>query len=813
MKKYAKIICLVIAAALMTSLFAGCGNKNNDGQSESFKLNDTGYVYVPTYKTIKLGDVSYMRASCFTGEVLYFLADVVVGQEIGYYGVASNTDIDLRATAEPESYTYDVYETRLFVLDIAAGESKELAYRPPVFEGDYNDGNIYVNALFCDNDGNIFIIEESYRYIFDLPDYFDERTDDKWNYYSGTEYLYDLVSLDSEGEIIARADLAGLVGENTYIYSESVAVSGDGSIYMPSDTGIVAINSKGEKLFDIEVDTEHSWIQYLFTLGNGNVAVSIYDYSEDSGTERMYEIDPGTKTLVEGAMMPYGAYNITGGNDEYDIFWRNSTYFFGYDFNTGESIKLLSWIGCDIDCGNIMGTPVVLENGNIILMTGSYNDSGDSFKTELVTLTKTPESEVTSKKVLTFACAYLFYDLRRQILEFNKTNEEFRIEVINYSEYNNSDDYNAGITKLNTEIIAGNAPDIIYTYELPISLYSSKGLLEDLIPYIEADEELGGMNGLVEPVINAMKTADGELHYVVSKFQIITAAGSASLIGDKTGWNFDEFYEAYSQMPEGADIFEYYMTRDETLRYLNTMCLDGLIDWETGECYFDTDTFKHLLEFANMFPGEYIWDEENYVYEDTYTRIASGKQMLMTASVNDISDIQRYNLAFGGKAALVGYPTEEKNGSAFYIDEGLAISSTCVYKEEAWKFVRNILTAEYQDQNSWSFPTNKESFDKRLSKSMESTFYTDEKTGERTEEPHGYVWVGEESIPFYAPTEAEFQQLSDLINNTTRIYTYDESIFEIIIDSAAPYFAGKKSLDDTAAQIQSRVKLYVNEQK
>ena len=62
------------------------------------------------------------------------------------------------------------------------------------------------------------------------------------------------------------------------------------------------------------------------------------------------------------------------------------------------------------------------------------------------------------KEGLTLACMYLDWDLRqRMIVEYNKTNDEYRINVVDYSEYATDDDYNAGVTKLTTEISGGGA--------------------------------------------------------------------------------------------------------------------------------------------------------------------------------------------------------------------------------------------------------------------------------------------------------------------------------------------------------------------
>ena len=77
----------------------------------------------------------------------------------------------------------------------------------------------------------------------------------------------------------------------------------------------------------------------------------------------------------------------------------------------------------------------------------------------------------------------------------------------------------------------------------------------------------------------------------------------------------------------------------------------------------------------------------------------------------------------------------------------------------------------------------------------------------------GSVEMGENGeVNVYAMTQEQADEILGLINATTAVYGYDESILNIISDEAAAYFAGEKSLDDTANMIQSRVNLYVAEQ-
>ena len=61
-------------------------------------------------------------------------------------------------------------------------------------------------------------------------------------------------------------------------------------------------------------------------------------------------------------------------------------------------------------------------------------------------------------------------------------------------------------------------------------------------------------------------------------------------------------------------------------------------------------------------------------------------------------------------------------------------------------------------------------------------------------------------------TSADADIILGLIENTHSVYSYDPDILDIITDEVAAFFAGEKSAADTAAMVQSRVNLYVQEQ-
>ena len=137
---------------------------------------------------------------------------------------------------------------------------------------------------------------------------------------------------------------------------------------------------------------------------------------------------------------------------------------------------------------------------------------------------------------------YVDWGLRSQIVAFNKASDKYRIVVNDYSQYATGDDYNAGITKLNTEIISGKIPDLIYTANLPIGQYAAQGVLEDLLPYIEKDPQLG-TDALMPEILAAAETG-GHLYRAFSNFYISTAVGLDKVVGGYSTWTLADLKNA-----------------------------------------------------------------------------------------------------------------------------------------------------------------------------------------------------------------------------------------------------------------------------
>ena len=203
----------------------------------------------------------------------------------------------------------------------------------------------------------------------------------------------------------------------------------------------------------------------------------------------------------------------------------------------------------------------------------------------------------------------------------------------------------------------------------------------------------------------------------------------------------------------------------------------------------------------------------------------TGKLLLQNRYVDELISVTTMRTALGDRVSYVGYPTVDgKVGSSFSLASGLAMSSKCEDKDAAWTFMRTRLLDSQKAEaggfvDFWGFSINKEVFDRNNAKAMEKVYKTDEngkkvldENGNPIEEPVYNWYVDDQELPIYAPTQEDLDQLMELYQAIDSISTYDQDIYEIVSREADPFFRGDKSLDETVKQIQSRMKLYVNEQ-
>lgn len=368
-------------------------------------------------------------------------------------------------------------------------------------------------------------------------------------------------------------------------------------------------------------------------------------------------------------------------------------------------------------------------------------------------------------------------DLMDAILRFNNTDPDYRVELktVCYETEAERD-------RFLVELITTGGVDLIDTSLLPERALDSR-MLTDMLPYLDADETIG-REDFVPALLQAMQRSGG-LYEFTCRF---------ALLGAVTGEMHETLTMDYvnqwaADNPERAVLDLGWPGGREALRdRLCRLATAAFIDWDMGTCSFDDGHFAAWLDFLRTAPLEaererpaLVLLSENVCGEGVYSLQQSyGENFRFTSFPEDGACWARADLNGTDRAARIGIPA----GSG--------------HPAGAWRFVRTLARSLGREDFWFGVPPLRENVERTL------TSVSTAPAMDYGEDPQVY------HHPVY--TKAEADSLRALIYGTERMARDDEALLQILRQEADAVLSGQRSAQTAAANVQSRVSLYVAEQ-
>jgi len=643
----------------------------------------------------------------------------------------------------------------------------------------------------------------------------DENTSDdnsSFDYDSGNE-KYTLYKCDKDGIVMFQKDLSDYAGESDYFYINNINVSDSGNIYVLDDKRAIVFDGEGNEAFQI-TDDDISNTNSITKSSDGKL---VFMYMNQSDYKLvMREIDEQSKSLkdakeIEG--MPNQWNGLINGTQNYNAFVYDSNNMYGIDFEAGKAEKIVNWVDSNVNASNVTSL-AVLEGDKLAV---AYYD--DALSSNVVSILEKADAEtVKSQQVITMAGIYIDSSLYSAVTKFNKTNEKYRIKIQDYSEYSTDDDWNAGQTKFNADLVTGNIPDIILIGSgMNQESLASKGIFADINEFFENDSEIN-RSDYMENVLDAYQSADGKLYSISPSFYVNTLVGKSESFDGVESWTLGEFIDFAENLDEGKQLFnDENLTSDNLFNMLCYANLNEFIDFENKTCDFSNSDFIKLLEFVSKYPTteEYYnnMDEDtnfDEIYQENYQKYRDGRIILEQGGFYDFSSIyQLEQMDFGGDVEFIGYPSKDGNGSYVNAYSLFGISAKSDNQQAAWDFIKYILSDEYQESQYMGMPLKKSAIEKMAENNMTPYTYTDE-NGETVVDENVFEINGVEFKIGYMD-EADKNRYMDFISSVNKTSVYSDEVYSIIDEEMQAYFSKQKSAQETADIIQNRVKTYINE--
>ncbi|MBE6842780.1 MAG: hypothetical protein E7510_08140 [Ruminococcus sp.] len=665
-----------------------------------------------------------------------------------------------------------------------------------------------VNNCCITPEGNICYLEMAYNY-----DMMDAATNSEETF--ATVELY-INLVDPDGNKISSNKVPDFVGtEMTYSNFINVDKSGNVYFHVTDDSfengSCLFIVDKDGNVKAKNTDEAVDEIREIITSAEGDIYARYYDSANDDKPvfAKINAEDGkfGEAIVIDGINLT-GLTNVYSGVGENSIYIDDGISLYGYNFESKKVKEIVNWI--ESDFSESFSNLAIIDENTIACIGNDYKNY-DS-EPSLLILTKADEAkleQINNKKVITAAGFEIGDDIATQITKFNKSSDTSRIQVYDYAKHNTADDENKGIKQFNNDIVSGNIPDIVLANtNLNMDIYAKKGMFADLNTFIEKDADIKKEDYLQN--IFEIGSYDGKLCQIIPSFTLDGLLGKTSIVGEESNWTVAEFKEFVDSFD--GNVVEN-VPREDLLTAMAGIAMSDYVDFKESKCDFDNEDFITILELIKEIGVEEevdLFDDEN---EDAYNnyekRFWNDECALEFTSISGFSEFNILESAkFKEEVTLKGMPSGKGSGITVRYGESFAISEKSENKDEAWKFVREYLLDDYQnyviesDFLGGGFPIKLSTIDEMVKKSQDTN-----------NNLYSNYPVGNEMVQIGVISDESVEKVKSILESVTGDSNFDVSIMDIIKEEAELFFKDEATSAETAASIQNKVKLYLDEVK
>lgn len=690
----------------------------------------------------------------------------------------------------------------------------------------------YVGMLVSEDQGATWTEE--------TPDWFpDVKKDAGWisNMYMAPDgtvvlmyYKDDGNSEDSEWhmELIlqdgARVPVEADLSEDEMYFRQAV-IGADNRIFASSHRGIYEVQRDGSAEKILEIDYTPSWIWV-----KDNLLFIDNDWEEED-MPVIYDMDAGEfvedEVLVQFAQDSYQDRNFNGTDycDMYLLPGEDGTVYL-----TGKKGIHRHVIG-----GNMMeqildGNLSLLSNPNYLIVDMMQLE-GDAFLAlftggKIIKFTYDPNVPAVPENMISIYSLREDDNIRQAISLYQTKHPDVFVSYNIGMSDGDSVTREDALKKLNTEIMAGEGPDLLVLDELPFDSYIDKGMLLDLTDYLA---EYSKREPLFGNVIEALKRG-GKAYTAPATFgipQIVAGADGLENMTDLS--DLGEIVEALRADNPGQDIIAVSGERGVLKRFVGTtepkwISADSTIDRDIIAEYleqckriFDAqmdglaedrleyyeNRNENLANYYGKRMDEMDWearmDTMQYVAKEV--RMLSGWTMSQYAYLEMIS----VNDNKGSEDAKL-VPMQGQCSQVFMPVTMLAVSAASGQTDAALDFMDAFLSAEVQSVYD-GLPLNQNAFDMQFTPKEGYLGDNGEYSSVCTTDMDGNMI----EYVSYWPSDEEIAAFKKELASVNTAYIPDQMLEDAVFKQGISYMRGEQSMDQALDEIEKAVAIYMAE--
>ncbi len=665
-----------------------------------------------------------------------------------------------------------------------------------------------------------------------------------------TDIRYILAVYRTDGTLVYETDITEIevldIDPDPYLKLEKrpIIMSEDGYVGLIHENHLLFFDPNGKYLTSVD-----------FPCGNYSIDVSIQKdadgvcyllYRNPDTVEMEYSvINFASQTISEPIVLKTpDVYRFISFGVDHSLYYSDDLNFYRYDAE-GTSEVLFNWTEMNVIGADVERVYVRDEDSFTVICHDPITGNP-----EVVLIDAVPIKTVTPKTDIVIAAGnYNNNSLRAlqiAVSLFNRKSEDYSVTVDYY------DPEGSGMFNVNQQIANdmanGKQIDLIVFHEdITMEYFDNLGILGDWYPLMDADD-VYTRDAFLPCIRAAYETPDGRLPVLTTDFSLTTLVGSTALIGERDHWTYEECLDYVNSLDWDEILLQIERPDGSTepdamlvLRSFLPMVLDDYIDEETGTCTLDSDSFIELLNLCesviidhevaaykadDLHVEQLLYEGMGFVgeYRSGNTRLYSNGSNVSygKGSIGHPSTILNLLVNFfkdHESLSFIGYPMPDAscgNGTAVTPMLQFGLTASAAHTDGAWEFMREYLsymeTREqsntYENDNVYGLPCTYASLDALLD------YYEGRRyliAGGPSIQESGPIDSGS-SGPFHFDADPRVRGiLTELLETTTRRYSGNTAVMEIIYEEASAYYGGIRTVEETVGIMQSRVGIWLAE--
>ncbi len=425
----------------------------------------------------------------------------------------------------------------------------------------------------------------------------------------------------------------------------------------------------------------------------------------------------------------------------------------------------------------------------------------------------------TPEHVLKIYSLFESQGIRQVISEYQNRFPDYKIEYEIGMTENSAITYEDAVKNLNTELMSGNAPDIMVMDHLDYENYVSKGMLMDLS---ENTDKIHGSGEFLTNISEGLKEENG-MHAIVTRYQIPMIVARKDMIDKITDYKAlakqvleirknDTNNRITSQNLERdvlINALDYYGTLFSKEKGVDEAKLKELLEcskdiYESEAVAIgdeDRESFEENMDEGEVEKAYWLYQVDNKALriasDDTY--IATGRIYglgydfnLVTSLVREYSEIEYHEGLY-------------KNDTRFFPSAILGITTSCKNKEAAVEFIATACSKEIQSLETMEgLPVNLGA--------IQDTFDANDEN-----DTAGYLGIEKNKtdevfeLKIRYPMEKQNEQLLTSLKKLDTPVLFDKMLCDTIFEQGRSYIRGEITVEEAVKRIADKSKIRLAE--